>query len=78
MPWPSEPTESATLEVEEFTPENGNVSYPFTTYTNNIYVCPINLKYDGQKAFTKVSQGLDNNVIFPVHYTPSRQLLAVT
>ena len=54
LPWPSTPTEKPTLEVEEFTPQNGHVAHPNTTYTNNLYVYPINLKYDSQKTYTKV------------------------
>jgi len=44
-----------TREVEEFVPEeNGQFAFPFTTYINHVYIHPRNLKYDSQKAFTKV------------------------
>ncbi|XP_022088047.1 dedicator of cytokinesis protein 9-like isoform X2 [Acanthaster planci] len=53
MPWPDPPIVPPTLEVEEFLPEKGALSQPFTTYTNNLYVYPVQLKYDSQKTFTK-------------------------
>ncbi|XP_038049976.1 dedicator of cytokinesis protein 9-like isoform X5 [Patiria miniata] len=53
MPWPEPPLAPPTLEVEEFLPEKGDLSQPFTTYTNNLYVYPVQLKYDSQKTFTK-------------------------
>jgi len=44
-----------TREVEEFVPEeSGQFAFPFTTYVNHVYIHPRSLKYDGQKAFTKV------------------------
>ena len=45
---------SALLEVEEFVPCIAKCSQPFTIYNNHLYVYPKHLKYDGQKAFTKV------------------------
>ncbi len=53
MPWPETPMTPPTLEIEEFVPEKGQLAHPFTTYTNNLYVYPIQLKYDSQKTFTK-------------------------
>ncbi|KAJ8003348.1 hypothetical protein DPEC_G00147390 [Dallia pectoralis] len=52
---PFEATEpsSALLEVEEFVPCISRCSQPFTIYKNHLYVYPRQLKYDGQKAFTK-------------------------
>jgi len=45
-----------TREVAEFVPEeSGQFAFPFTTYINHVYVHPRSLKYDGQKAFAKVS-----------------------
>ena len=55
MPWPETPMTPPTLEIEEFVPEKGQLAHPFTTYTNNLYVYPIQLKYDSQKTFTKVN-----------------------
>lgn len=43
-----------TREVEEFVPENGSSSYPYTTYINHLYFHPKNLKFDTQKTFAKV------------------------
>lgn len=42
-----------TREVEEFVPENGSSSYPYTTYINHLYFHPKNLKFDTQKTFAK-------------------------
>ncbi|XP_053273525.1 dedicator of cytokinesis protein 9 isoform X1 [Pleuronectes platessa] len=44
---------SALLEVEEFVPCIAKCSQPFTIYKNHLYVYPKQLKYDGQKSFTK-------------------------
>lgn len=43
-----------TREVEEFVPENGSSSYPYTTYINHLYFHPKSLKFDTQKTFAKV------------------------
>lgn len=43
------------VEVEEFLPEVAKYNCPFTTYKNQLYVYPQQLKYDNQKSFTKVS-----------------------
>ena len=55
-PRPSTPI----MEVEEFPPlEAYNSSshyYPYLTLKHHLYVYPISLKYDNQKAFAKVSQ----------------------
>lgn len=42
------------VEVEEFLPEEAKYNYPFTTYKNQLYIYPYQLKYDNQKTFTKV------------------------
>lgn len=44
------------MEIEEFLPEEAKYNYPFTTYKNQLYVYPLQLKYDNQKTFTKVNQ----------------------
>ncbi|XP_072315013.1 dedicator of cytokinesis protein 11 isoform X2 [Eucyclogobius newberryi] len=45
--------ERVSVEVEEFLPEEAKYNYPFTTYKNQLYVYPLQLKYDNQKTFTK-------------------------
>ncbi|XP_043953898.1 dedicator of cytokinesis protein 11 isoform X2 [Gambusia affinis] len=45
--------ERVSVEVEEFLPVEAKYNYPFTTYKNQLYVYPLQLKYDNQKAFTK-------------------------
>lgn len=46
--------ERVSVEVEEFLPEEAKYNYPFTSYKNQLYVYPLQLKYDNQKTFTKV------------------------
>ncbi|XP_048400109.2 dedicator of cytokinesis protein 11 isoform X2 [Stegostoma tigrinum] len=41
------------FEVEEFVPNIAKYMYPFTGFKNHLYVYPIQLKYDNQKAFAK-------------------------
>ncbi|XP_061619113.1 dedicator of cytokinesis protein 11 isoform X4 [Phyllopteryx taeniolatus] len=48
-----ESCERVSVEVEEFLPEEAKYSYPFTTYKNQLYVYPLQLKYDNQKSFAK-------------------------
>lgn len=48
--------ERVSMEIEEFLPEEAKYNYPFTTYKNQLYVYPLQLKYDNQKTFTKVKQ----------------------
>ncbi|CAN9509721.1 unnamed protein product [Ophioblennius macclurei] len=54
---PVKPFEDAcdrvSVEVEEFLPDEAKYNYPFTTYKNQIYIYPMQLKYDNQKTFTK-------------------------
>uniref|UniRef100_A0A3P8W7G4 Dedicator of cytokinesis 11 n=1 Tax=Cynoglossus semilaevis TaxID=244447 RepID=A0A3P8W7G4_CYNSE len=45
--------ERVSVDVEEFLPEEAKYNYPFTTYKNQLYVYPLQLKYDNQKTFTK-------------------------
>lgn len=45
--------ERVSVEVEEFLPEEAKYNYPFTSYKNQLYVYPLQLKYDNQKTFTK-------------------------
>uniref|UniRef100_A0A671XVA1 Dedicator of cytokinesis 11 n=1 Tax=Sparus aurata TaxID=8175 RepID=A0A671XVA1_SPAAU len=45
--------ERVSVEVEEFLPEEAKYNYPFTTYKNQLYIYPYQLKYDNQKTFTK-------------------------
>ncbi|XP_029941192.1 dedicator of cytokinesis protein 11 isoform X2 [Salarias fasciatus] len=45
--------ERVSVEVEEFLPAEARFSYPFTAYKNQMYVYPLQLKYDNQKTFTK-------------------------
>lgn len=42
------------VEIEEFLPDEAKYNYPFTAYKNQLYLYPLQLKYDNQKAFTKV------------------------
>ena len=46
--------ERVSVEMEEFLPEEAKYSYPFTTYKNQLYIYPQQLKYDNQKTFAKV------------------------
>lgn len=46
--------ERVSVEIEEFLPEEAKFNYPFTTYKNQLYIYPLQLKYDNQKTFTKV------------------------
>lgn len=46
--------ERVSVEVEEFLPEEAKYNYPFTSYKNQLYIYPQQLKYDNQKTFTKV------------------------
>lgn len=55
LPFPEPPTHPISYEAEEFLPENSS-SYPYTTYTNTLYVYPLHLKYDTQKCFAKVGE----------------------
>uniref|UniRef100_A0A8C6Q994 Dedicator of cytokinesis 11 n=1 Tax=Nothobranchius furzeri TaxID=105023 RepID=A0A8C6Q994_NOTFU len=45
--------ERVSVEVEEFLPEEAKYNHPFTTYKNQLYIYPLQLKYDNQKTFTK-------------------------
>ncbi|KAM4537330.1 dedicator of cytokinesis protein 11 isoform 2-T2 [Odontesthes bonariensis] len=45
--------ERVSVEIEEFLPEEAKYNYPFTTYKNQLYIYPFQLKYDNQKTFTK-------------------------
>uniref|UniRef100_A0A8D3BQ59 Dedicator of cytokinesis 11 n=1 Tax=Scophthalmus maximus TaxID=52904 RepID=A0A8D3BQ59_SCOMX len=45
--------ERVSVEIEEFLPEEAKYNYPFTTYKNQLYIYPLQLKYDNQKTFTK-------------------------
>ncbi|XP_061566530.1 dedicator of cytokinesis protein 11 [Cololabis saira] len=45
--------ERVSVEIEEFLPVEAKYNYPFTTYKNQLYVFPLQLKYDNQKTFTK-------------------------
>ena len=49
-----EKCERVSVEMEEFMPEEAKLHHPFTVYRNQLYVCPLQLKYDSQKAFAKV------------------------
>ena len=46
--------ERVSVEIEEFLPVEAKYNYPFTTYKNQLYIYPLQLKYDNQKTFTKV------------------------
>lgn len=48
--------ERVSVEIEEFLPEEAKYNYPFTTYKNQLYIYPLQLKYDNQKTFTKVCE----------------------
>uniref|UniRef100_UPI00358F78FB dedicator of cytokinesis protein 9 isoform X3 n=1 Tax=Myxine glutinosa TaxID=7769 RepID=UPI00358F78FB len=42
-----------TLEVQELALAEARHAHPYTAYINHLYVYPLQLKYDGQKSFTK-------------------------
>uniref|UniRef100_H2ZTS2 Dedicator of cytokinesis 11 n=1 Tax=Latimeria chalumnae TaxID=7897 RepID=H2ZTS2_LATCH len=44
---------SVIVEIEEFVPDVAKYSQPFAVYKNQLYVYPIQLKYDNQKTFAK-------------------------
>ncbi|XP_052217568.1 dedicator of cytokinesis protein 9-like isoform X3 [Dreissena polymorpha] len=52
-PFPMPPADPVAVEIEEFVPDKGQFTSPHDSYTNNLYVYPVTLKYDGQKSFTK-------------------------
>lgn len=54
--------ERVSVDVEEFLPEEAKYNYPFTTYKNQLYVYPLQLKYDNQKTFTKVCDSRNKRV----------------
>ena len=45
--------EQAIIEIQEFLTNNPSIAYPFTSFTNLLYVFPKYLKYDVQKLFPK-------------------------
>ncbi|XP_069015259.1 dedicator of cytokinesis protein 11 isoform X1 [Embiotoca jacksoni] len=45
--------ERVSVEIEEFLPAEAKYNYPFTSYKNQLYIYPLQLKYDNQKTFTK-------------------------
>ncbi|CAG5929495.1 unnamed protein product [Menidia menidia] len=45
--------ERVSVEIEEFLPDEAKYNYPFTTYKNQLYIYPLQLKYECQKTFTK-------------------------
>uniref|UniRef100_A0A3Q2CL51 Dedicator of cytokinesis 11 n=1 Tax=Cyprinodon variegatus TaxID=28743 RepID=A0A3Q2CL51_CYPVA len=45
--------ERVSVEIEEFLPVEAKYKYPFTVYKNQLYIYPLQLKYDNQKSFTK-------------------------
>ncbi|XP_059143598.1 dedicator of cytokinesis protein 9-like isoform X5 [Physella acuta] len=51
----TEPTPNSipTIEIEEFVPDVASLCSSFDSYINNLYVRPMSLKFDGQKAFAK-------------------------
>lgn len=51
MPFKYPPTEQATIEINEFLTNSPSTAYPFTSFTNLLYVFPKYLKYDVQKLF---------------------------
>ena len=53
-PFADPPTEGPTFEVEEFFPEKASLCTTFDYFLNHLYVYPLSLKYDSQKAFAKV------------------------
>ncbi|XP_033100941.1 dedicator of cytokinesis protein 11-like isoform X8 [Anneissia japonica] len=53
MPWPEPPNGPPSLEVQEMHLSDGSSAYPFVSYTNNLYVYPLSLKYDSQKQYAK-------------------------
>ncbi|XP_051993414.1 dedicator of cytokinesis protein 11-like isoform X2 [Xyrauchen texanus] len=52
-PFEEQTCERVSVEVEEFIPEEAKYNHPFTTYKNQLYVYPQQLKYDNQKTFAK-------------------------
>ncbi|XP_041349256.1 LOW QUALITY PROTEIN: dedicator of cytokinesis protein 9-like [Gigantopelta aegis] len=53
LPFPVPPKVMPTFEVEEFPPERASLCSTFSFYRNNLYIYPLQLKYDAQKSFTK-------------------------
>ena len=53
-PFVDPPMEGPTFEVEEFVPEKASLCTTFDYFLNHLYVYPLSLKYDSQKAFAKV------------------------
>ncbi|XP_071951747.1 dedicator of cytokinesis protein 9-like isoform X5 [Antedon mediterranea] len=53
MPWPEPPNGPPSLEIQEMHLSDGSSAYPFVSYTNNLYVYPLSLKYDCQKHYAK-------------------------
>lgn len=64
--------EPATIEVQEFLTKNPSTAYPFTSFTNLLYVFPKYLKYDVQKLFPKAK-----NICCTVEFRDSDQENAV-
>uniref|UniRef100_A0A4W4EYC8 Dedicator of cytokinesis 11 n=1 Tax=Electrophorus electricus TaxID=8005 RepID=A0A4W4EYC8_ELEEL len=48
-----EQCERASVEMEEFVPEEAKYHHPFTIYKNHLYIYPLQLKYENQKTFAK-------------------------
>ncbi|XP_062372385.1 dedicator of cytokinesis protein 11 [Sardina pilchardus] len=48
-----EKCERVSVEMEEFMPEEAKLHHPFTTCRNQLYVYPLQIKYDNQKTFAK-------------------------
>ncbi|RXM93449.1 Dedicator of cytokinesis protein 11, partial [Acipenser ruthenus] len=50
---PKQGCSKASVEIEEFVPEEAKYNCPYTVYKNHMYVYPLQLKYDNQKTFAK-------------------------
>lgn len=53
-PFPDPPPDPPAIEIDEFVGDKGSLCDTFDSYINNIYIYPLSLKYEHQKAFAKV------------------------
>jgi len=52
-PFPVPPPNPPAVEIDEFVPDKGQLCDTFDSYSNNLYVYPLSLKYEHQKSFPK-------------------------
>lgn len=54
-PFPIPPPDPPAIEVEQFVLDRASFCDTFDSYINHLYVYPMNLRYEHQKSFAKVS-----------------------